>query len=248
MSGASGVFNVGPCCLKPGHAVEGSPKGSIVSVAGVECYRTGSSTEKAVLYSTDVFGLRWENAKIISDTIAAAGFTVLVPNVLHDAMDPTKPFDFAKFPEWLSRNTNEAAAAILDKVTNQLHTEGFKSISAIGYCYGAKSVYLLQLKSPHIKAAAYSHPSLLSLGDGAKLNKGTPLLVNCAETDSIYTPELQHDFEEGCKKAGVNLQVIYYPHTVHGFAARNTDSDKEKGLRDIEAATVNIIKFLHYHA
>jgi dienelactone hydrolase len=243
-----GLFNVGPCCLKPGHVVVGEAKGSIVSVAGVECYRAGTNTERAVLYSADVFGLRFENHKVVADTIAAGGFTVLVPDYLHDALDPSKPFDFAKFPEWVSRNTCEAGAAILEKVAQQLHSDGFKSISVIGYCYGSKTAFLLQLKSPLIKAAVYSHPSLLNVGDGAKLPKGTHLLVNCAEKDSIYTPELQDDFEKGAKHAGVHLQVIYYPRTVHGFSCRITDADKEKGQRDIDAATVNIIKFLQLNA
>jgi dienelactone hydrolase len=247
-SNSGGLFVCGPCCLNPGHVVEGDAKGSIVSYAGVETYRTGSATDKAVIYSTDIFGLRFENHKVVADTIAAGGFTVVVPNSLHDAMDPSKPIDFAKFPEWLGRNSIESAALILEKVAHQLHTDGFKSISVIGFCYGAKPAYVLQQKLSYIKVASYSHPSFLALGDGAKFPKGASLLVNCAEKDSIYTPELQADFEAGLKQAGVHLQVIYYPGTVHGFSCRNTDSDKVKGARDIEAATINTLKFLQINA
>ncbi len=67
-------------CVCPGDVQVGTPAGRIEQYAGVECYITGSSSDAAILYCTDIFGYKFLNHQLLADKYAAAGFTVVIPN------------------------------------------------------------------------------------------------------------------------------------------------------------------------
>lgn len=69
----------GACCLK-GSLHEGTPRGEMATIAGVETYTVTPPKEKAnghiLLYFPDVWGL-FNNGLLIMDGFADAGFLVL---------------------------------------------------------------------------------------------------------------------------------------------------------------------------
>lgn len=67
------------CCAKS-FVHEGEPSGSITTLFGVETYVSspadGKDNGNVVFYFPDIFAL-FNNGKLVMDTIAAAGYTVL---------------------------------------------------------------------------------------------------------------------------------------------------------------------------
>ncbi len=94
-----------------------------------------------------------------------------------------------------------------------------------------------------IKAAIVGHPSLLVEEEAAQIKR--PILFICAETDYLFSPELQEYFKKELTKNGLG-RFINYPGTVHGFVTRPDGSEQsnqgsEKAIHDaIEYFNKNI--------
>ena len=70
------------CCIS-GHLHEGTPEGSITKIAGLDAYEVwpaSRSKAKTILYLSDIFGWELNNARLLADEFAKAGFYVIVPD------------------------------------------------------------------------------------------------------------------------------------------------------------------------
>jgi dienelactone hydrolase len=223
-------------CLTPGDKLAGQATGKIGTYAGVEAYLTGDNKSNAIVYSPDIYGHTFDSHHKNADAYAAAGFTVIIPNTMNDALDPNDPTHMSKFMDWLGRNSVDNATAIIEKVVTQA-LKDFKSVQLVGFCYGARMVADAVEKANGVKGAAVYHPTFLKAEDAALIGKtGTPFRFNCAADDFIFVPELRSVFEK--ELSGKNGIFKEYPGTQHGFGARPSGEQAQKSrLEALEDTT-----------
>lgn len=69
------------CCLK-GIQWDAQTKGHNTTLAGRDCYVTGSSKDRAVIILHDLFGWTFANTRILADHYASeVGATVYIPDM-----------------------------------------------------------------------------------------------------------------------------------------------------------------------
>lgn len=229
----------GSCCFK-GFYHEGTPKGEHKTLFDVDTYVTGGeSNDKVIIVLTDVFGNKFNNVLLTADQLAAAGYKVLIPDILFG--DEIESLDGSiDFNDWLARHNPEVTRAIVDKFVAAVKKEySPKFTGVIGYCFGAKfAVQQIDASNGLADVAAIAHPSFVTIEEITAIGKKKPLLVSAAETDSIYTEELRQQTESKLKEIGARYQLDLFSGVSHGYAARGDVSDpvvkyaKEKTLYD----------------
>jgi len=230
-------------CIK-GTLAEGSPKGTIAQIGGVDAYfaKPAEKYDAAILICTDVFGSVFVNVQLIADAFAEhTGCLVVVPNMFgNDAVDPavmtSGGFDF---PTWLGKHHPSTKVHIIDAAVAELREKyGVKKIGAQGYCFGAKLVQGL-VASGKVDAYSFAHPSFLKVPEDIETLKNTPGFWACAETDRIFSDADRIKTEEILKPTGKALFHLY-PGTEHGFAVR---AGEEKPKEAKQEALKEAIKF-----
>ena len=69
------------CCLR-GFQWNAKPKGRETTLAGLDCYMTGSSPEVAILLLHDLYGWTFTNTRLLADHYAEeVGATVYIPDL-----------------------------------------------------------------------------------------------------------------------------------------------------------------------
>ncbi|KAI0832002.1 alpha/beta-hydrolase [Trametes gibbosa] len=236
---------------------EGTPEGEIVQFGGVETYIATPTVDypkdKVVLFLTDVFGLKLENARLLADDYARNGFKVVMPDLFAgdpipaDALSPGGSFDF---PTWLGRHGAEGVVGIIRGVLAALKADGVAKVGAIGFCFGARPAFNLAFEN-ELDVVAVSHPSLLQIP--ADLEKyaaqsRAPLLINSCEVDPQFPKDAQAKADEilGGGKFAPGYVRTYWDGCTHGFAVRGDMSDpKVKAGR--EGAFKATVEFLIKH-
>lgn len=229
----------GACCFK-GFYHEGTPKGSLVDLYGVEAYVTGSqSNDKVIVILTDVFGHKLNNTQIIADQLGAAGYRVYIPDILFG--DAIENLDGSvDFNDWKERHNANKTRAVVDQFLSGLIKEHSpKFIGAIGHCFGAKyAIQQIHATDGPVDVCAVAHPSYVTIEELAAIGKEKPLLISAAEKDTIFPPELRHLSEAKLAEIGARYQLDLFSGVSHGFAVRGDDKDpvvryaKEKVLLD----------------
>lgn len=240
-----------------GFRIPGEPRGKIESIHGFDAYvatpanPSSDSATKAIIYFYDAFGLKLANNKLIPDQIAdATGLTVYVPDVFNgggiseEAMSvaPSTAADMQAASVWTKLKVGAAFAAAgpffarnlpafkipkVKKWIEQLKaSHGYARLGGVGYCYGGKLVVALNATG-HIDVSVANHPSMITKADVAAIKN--PILFNCAEEDPIFSQQYAKEVEKQWAEAGDKPahQFIFYPNTVHGFAARPNLADKQ---------------------
>ena len=99
-------------CLKS-FAWEGTPTGHVSQLGNNDTYKTGASTDQAVLHVHDALGWTFPNIRLLADRyVAEIDATIYVPDLFGGEVLPFEPvlkgrfheIDFAGFP---SRNSLE---------------------------------------------------------------------------------------------------------------------------------------------
>ncbi|PSR60360.1 dienelactone hydrolase [Nocardia sp. MDA0666] len=205
-----------------------------------------------VLLYMDAFGLR-PSLRALADDFAAAGYTVLVPNVFYrhgrapllelpDFIDPQqRPDLFATIAPMLRELTPDLvvrdAGAYLDWLTAFEHTaQG--PIATAGYCMGGRlAVYTAGAFGDRIAAAAGFHTGGLVV-DGpdsphlAVENASAEMYFGHADQDRSLTPEQIETFDKALAAAGVRYRAEVYPGAHHGYTQTDTAAyDREADER-----------------
>ncbi|KAK9084024.1 hypothetical protein Scep_030495 [Stephania cephalantha] len=171
------------CCDNPPTLSASSGNGRVEDVGGVKSYVSGFiDSNAAVLLVSDVFGYEAPNLRKLGDKVAAAGFYVVIPDLLYG--DPYSTGQ--EFFSWLPSHSpvRDKGAEDTKPIISHLKSKGISAIGAAGFCWGAKVVAQLA-KTDDIKAVVMLHPSLISLDD--------------IKVDQMSPPELVRQFKDVVK-------------------------------------------------
>lgn len=196
----------------------------------------------AVLLYQDAFGLR-PHLKAMADRLAAAGYTVLVPNVFYrngrapvvelpEFIDPdARPQMWEQLTPLIRSLTPERAerdaGAYLDWLAGSpLVAEG--PVAVTGYCMGARLVLWTAGAHPdRVAAAAGFHGGQLATDA-----PGSPHLAAARITAEVYFGHADQDsalpeeqikrFEQALTEAGVRHRCEVYEGAHHGYTQADT--------------------------
>jgi dienelactone hydrolase len=208
----------------------GNPIGKEDVIEDRKTYITGTNTQNALLYLTDVFGYDLPNHRLLADTFAAElPVTVYVPDFLDESAFPQdeekrKNIDFGKFAAF---NAKDKRFPQILKVAEHLRGK-YERVFTIGYCWGAWGCFMLAAKKDLITAVSVNHPSALEIPGDLERIKSHVLIV-APYTDPQFPPEsraiAEEIFDKKAKEEKIFSKIAVYPGFVHGFAARGDTGD-----------------------
>lgn len=122
----------------------------------------------------------------VADRIAAAGFTVAVPNVLQEAgpwpMSDFPPSDNAKFMQWINAQEATSVVAKVTAARKHIEAKGVTSFGVIGFCWGAS----ISLYMARTHAASLHAPVFVTLVPSTVLVSCTRAPHQCARPVPIF--------------------------------------------------------------
>ncbi|MGW7822148.1 dienelactone hydrolase family protein [Streptomyces puniciscabiei] len=215
-----------------------------------------------VLFYQDAYGLR-PHLRSMADRLAAAGYTVLVPNVFYrigrtpvvelpefidPAADPSiwqrlGPVVSSLTPDLVERDSGAYLRWLAD---SPLVADG--PVALTGYCMGARLALRTAAAHPdRVAAAAGFHGGQLATDDPNSPHLGAPditaeLYFGHADNDHSLPPEQIARFEEALTAAGVRHTCEVYPGAQHGYTQADTPAYDEKADERHWAALLDLLR------
>ncbi|XP_062180782.1 endo-1,3;1,4-beta-D-glucanase-like [Phragmites australis] len=207
---------------------------------GLRAYLTSfRRTDRAVILASDYYGFQAPKLRKIADQVAALGYYVVVPDLLHG--DPYK--EGVSFSEWLKTHSPADAAEKVKPLIAALKKK-WKTIGVGSYCWGAKVAVELA-KTDEIQAVVISHPALVTVDDMKEIK--CPIEVLGGELDALSPPKLVHQFERALEQnKAIDHFVKIFPRVPHGFACRYNSSDPFS-VKTAEEARKDMISWFGKH-
>ncbi|KAK2468897.1 hypothetical protein H9L39_19489 [Fusarium oxysporum f. sp. albedinis] len=226
------------CCLK-GFQWEAKPNGRSNTVAGLDCYISGSNDDAAVIIVHDLFGWTLDNIRILANHLAQdIDAIVYVPDCFGEEIVPTGilsdksragEFDLGAF---LNRNSKALRKPELVKFAESFRS----SFSRIG------AVFNLEAKGQNlVDCISTAHPSLLEKEEIAHI--GVPTQILAPEFDHVFTPELKAYTLEVLPKTGVAYAYQYFSGLEHDFAIRGDEGKtrREGGYGKSQKCSISLV-------
>jgi dienelactone hydrolase len=165
----------------PTVAHSGTPTGEEKVADGVNIYHAYSpskSTDTAILFLTDIFGIKLAANKLLADSYARAGYLVLMPDYFKGDPQPENRTGFDQ-NAWRERHQQAEVTQIIDKTINYARNRlGVKKLGAVGYCFGGPYVVRALAPGKGVDAGLIAHPGKFT---DAELNAvAVPLTVAAA--------------------------------------------------------------------
>lgn len=91
------------------------------------------------------------------------------------------------------------------------------NIAAMGYCFGGAVVLNMARMGKPLKAVCSYHGLLETESPMPAGTFSGEMAVFTGEADPMVGPEIVSNFKEEMTSAGVNLNLVSYPDTLHGF-------------------------------
>ncbi|WP_037605961.1 dienelactone hydrolase family protein [Streptacidiphilus rugosus] len=214
----------------------------------------------SVLFYMDAFGLRPQLRKM-ADRLAAAGYTVLAPNVFYrSARTPVIELPdfiggenreglFAPLMPMIATLTPDAAVSDADAYLTWLaarpESDG-RPVGVTGYCMGARLALLTAGRhSDRVAAAAGFHGGRLFTDAPDSPHLVAPdvtaeLYFGHADDDGGNTPEQQAGLAKALTEAGVRHTAELYPGAQHGYTMADTDKYDEQAAERHWAALLDL--------
>ncbi|HZF92252.1 dienelactone hydrolase family protein [Streptomyces sp.] len=212
----------------------------------------------AVLLFMDAFGPR-PGLRSMADRLAAAGYTVLLPNVLHrDGRAPVvelpafiddeaRPRLFRRLAPLVLALTPDAAMGDADAFLRYLAdcpAAADGPVALVGYCMGAQlALYTAGTHPDRVAAVAGFHGARL-----ATELPDSPHLLAHRITAEVYFGQAENDSAEELERldkalteAGVRHRCEVYPGTQHGYTQADTSAYHEEGDRRHWAALLDLL-------
>jgi dienelactone hydrolase len=211
----------GSCCFS-GIKHTGTPVGRIEELGGIQTYISdppaSATTQKVILYLSDIWGSLFINNQLIQDYFASCGYLVLGPDYFFGDAVPNHP-PGRDMQTWLAHATKPAVDAFptwLESVKAKYGTEKTK-YCAVGYCFGAPFVMDL-CSDGSVVAGALVHPTLVNESQFEKLDR--PLLLSCAEDDFLFPVASRRRAEDIMVARKCTYYIQVFSGVKHGFAVR----------------------------
>lgn len=119
--------------------------------------------------------------------------------------------------------------AALDVLKSQLMVDPTR-IAAIGYCFGGTTVLELARSGADIQGVVSFHGGLSSPTPDDMENFAGKILVCHGADDPNVGPDEVMAFQEECRSAMVDWQMIFYGGAVHGFTNPDNGNDNSTGV------------------
>ncbi|ORY06766.1 dienelactone hydrolase [Clohesyomyces aquaticus] len=227
--GLVGVTTVLASASCPGLTVshDGTPAGTFKNVSGIQVYHTYPPKGKhnastAILYVTDIFGVPLAQNKLLADSLARAGHTVLVPDLFHGDAVPANALEGPgfDFPAWIAKHPVSESDSVIAKTLAYMRGElGVKKVGAVGYCWGGKYVpRFLKGDAGGIDVGFIAHPS--NLDDGEIEGMVGPISIAAGDLDDAFNATRRRTAEDILIKKNTTYQTSLYAGAPHGFGVR----------------------------
>jgi carboxymethylenebutenolidase len=208
-------------------------------------YSPGGGKFPGVLYFTDIFGIR-PASKVMAKRVAAAGYTVMMPNVFYrHSKLPLIDFEFkmgeersmqkigALFGALSGAMMQKDAPYYVDALLSRDDVKGGK-IAVVGYCFtGAMALRTAAVEPDKVAAAASFHGGRLVTEDADSPHSLIPkvkgeLYFGHAIEDQSATPAQISKLEDTLKGWGGEFQSELYLDAKHGWTVPGREPYNEK--------------------
>jgi carboxymethylenebutenolidase len=208
-------------------------------------YSPGGGKFPALLFYTDIFGVR-PASQGMAQRIAAAGYTVMMPNVFYRyGKLPLLDFEFqmgeersmkalgALFGALTGANMEADAPYYVDALLGREDVQGGK-IAVVGYCFtGAMALRTAAVEPDRVAAAASFHGGRLVTEDADSPHSRIPkvkgeLYFGHAVEDQSATPAQIAKLDNTLKGWGGEFQSEMYEGARHGWTVPGRDVYDEK--------------------
>jgi dienelactone hydrolase len=124
-------------------------------------YPRNNKTDNAILFLTDIYGIPNDENKVLGDSLAAAGYLVVMPDIMANDI-PNEKTSIFEYLTWFPKHNVTVADNIIDKTVKYMRGEmGVKKIGAVGYCFGGRYGARVMQEGKGVDAAFIAHPTLL---------------------------------------------------------------------------------------
>ncbi|KAG9107199.1 hypothetical protein FRC07_008668, partial [Ceratobasidium sp. 392] len=226
------------CCTIPPAQSNYQPKGIFEAINGFKTYIIGDkSSKQAIVVTQDIFGMV-PLTQQGCDILASQGFYVVMPDFLgDDALEfGDVPFDTpekvekrnklfagkgnpqAILPKYLKFGEDLKAEGLIVRlnltwVTLLLINDGVIQVGGLGFCWGAKIVFMAGASDIYTAIAA-AHPSLLEPKEAENMKAAVALYPSSSEDPAAMEPFVK-----------IAKDYKLYSETFHGFAAARAKLD-----------------------
>ena len=155
-----------------------------------------------------------------ADRLAAAGFTVVAPDLFGDGQVATTIDDAERLSGAAEEATVDAIAlAAVDSLTRRLAPTA--PLAALGFSFGAVWAMWTPAERDRVAATVLYYGTT---GGSVLTRSSVPVLGHFAENDPYETEEGVAELEETLRRAGRDVTIHRYPDTGHWFAEPSRDA------------------------
>ncbi|KAL5372825.1 hypothetical protein DPSP01_013195 [Paraphaeosphaeria sporulosa] len=207
-------------------AHEGEPKGFFKNISGVNIYHSYHNQNvttggKAVLFVSDIYGVPLLENKLLADSIASAGYTVIFPDLFKGDAVPSDDREgpALNLTEWRTRHPTAEIDTILGLTVDYIHNDlNISRIGGVGYCFGGKYVPRFLAEGKGIDVGFIAHPSGLEAAEIQGING--PINIAAGELDNAFNSTGRYNAEAILTAKNATYQTNFYSGAPHGFAVR----------------------------
>eukprot|EP00760_Papus_ankaliazontas_P033025 PhM_4_TR6142/c0_g1_i1/m.1657 len=234
------------CCPTNVGPVIGStyePKGTTVKLqSGVEAYLVGSGP-KAIFAVYDIFGMH-PVTKQSCDIIAAAGYTVIMPDFFQGKPWPLEPWPpaegFGGLTAWIGEVANYGTLKpIFVETVEYLKAHGATAIAGLGFCWGAKPMFAAHAEGL-IGPVASPHPSFLDVSD-AEVSTAPVCLLPTKDDPDLLDVKAVLD----AKPFAAKNVFKRYDNMHHGFLGARGNWDVPEQAASAQEALQVLVNFFN---
>jgi len=227
----------------------GTASGQTVSLGnetGYVSYPPGHQAKAAVLYLTDIFGNALINNKLLADSIAKAGYLVVMPDLFRGDPVPadalSDPASNYSLPDWQRRHPLADIESVIDTSLDSIRTTyNISKIGSVGYCFGGKYVARYLAEGKGIDAGFAAHPSNTQPAEWDAV--ASPISIAFGDLDQSNTVANRSNIEEIFFEGNKTYQTSLYSNAEHGFAVRTNLSIPQKAFAQ-EGAYFQAVRWL----
>jgi dienelactone hydrolase len=124
-------------------------------------YPQNKRTDSAILFLTDIYGIPNIDNQLLGDSMAAAGYLVVMPDIMANDI-PSEKTSLLEYMVWFPKHNVTVADNIIDKTIKHMRGEmGIKKIGVVGYCFGGRYGARVMQEGKGVDAGFIAHPTLL---------------------------------------------------------------------------------------